>query len=66
MSLVIQSLFVVFLLTMSVAYVMIARFYWHEGREAKRTYQMAEMQYAMTKERYDAWLESNKKVGGSE
>ena len=66
MSLAIQSLFVVFLLTLSVAYVMMARFYWLEGKEAKRTAQIVEMQYAMTKEKYDAWLESNKKVGGSE
>lgn len=60
------AVLLVLLLAMSVAYAAMARTAWIDSRISKKNLKSAELQYEMTKAKYEAWLESNQKIGGSE
>lgn len=66
MNLAIDALFVFFLTVCCIFIVAMIRLMWLESRTAKRTLQIADLTYKATKAKYDALVEAEQKVGGTE
>lgn len=66
MELVIESLLIIFLLLACVALAMSVRKSWHNTQVVKKARETADMNYAMTKDKYETWLKASRRDGYSE